>query len=100
MKYSLASTLDNSESAQDRQQARVYAQQLAQQYPKVARYQGLLAGIAYRDWFYNKTRTTADQAIAAYQHYLQVSGPNEVFRDNAESLIKFIQQQQAYVDQK
>jgi len=94
VKYGLASFLKYSNAVRDRQMALAYAQQLANQYPKEAKYYGLLAGIAYTTWFRSKSQTDANKAIAAYRHYLDIAAPDEVFRDNAQFYIRYIQQKQ------
>ena len=94
VKYALAALLNNSNNSRDRVMAMVYAQQLVNKYPKDAKYYSLLAGFAYTTWFRSKTQTDANKAIAAYQRYLDIAGPDELFRENAQFYVKDIQQMQ------
>jgi tetratricopeptide (TPR) repeat protein len=97
VKYYVVRILSDSKSANEQQQALIYAQQMVRDYPKSASAHGTLAAV-YLDRWPQGGRSMGEQAIASYQKALELSPPNAAngqARRAAQELIALITQYEA-----
>lgn len=91
VKYYLASILDTSPLAEERERALGYAKDVIRLQPKRPSSYSLLGGVYFSSWLKTKNRSDAEKAIAAYQQYLQLASPNAEWRPQAKRLIQILQ---------
>jgi len=91
--YYLVVCLNNYDrDSPNQQKALLYTQKLIRQKPNVPSVYALLGAVYYRLWFYTREKKYADNAIIAYQKYLQIAPSSYQFRKNAQDNIEWIRQ--------
>ncbi len=87
VKFYMLKLLTPGLSTEDKKLAVGYAQDLIRMWPNSTSAHSGLGGVYYRSWLVSKSKSDADNAIQAYEKYLQIAPPNHEFRKQAQSLI-------------